>query len=122
MPAVALGWLFTAGLAALGIAASAIPLLASRLYGVPQFDSDGAAWVRAAGFRDLGLALALGILLFDGSLRAAGIVALATAFIAAGDFASVLLSTVHAPRFALAIHASGVVMGTAAAASLIQRV
>ena len=118
MVGIILGWLLTIGMTLLGVVTCIWPLPTSRLYGVPLDDALGAAWVRAAGLRDLGIALALAILLCAGSLPAAAAVAFATGGVAVGDFTSVAALRGRAAALPLVVHASGVGMGFASAALL----
>jgi len=114
MTGILLGWLLMLGMAALGAAACILPIATSRLYGMPVDGIAGGIWVRAAGLRDLGLAAALAWFLSTSSgLQAAGIVALATAAIACGDFASIASARGRAALLPLAIHFSGIAMGVA---------
>jgi len=114
----ALGWALMLGMTALGLAACAFPLPVSDLYGAPQRDRVGAAWVRAAGLRDLGLSLALAAFLASGARGAAGMVALSTALVALGDFSSVFALRGRAAALPLAVHFSGIAVGLGAAALL----
>ena len=118
MTGFVLGWLLTLGMALLGVVACVQPLPISHLYGAPQWDPSGVAWVRAAGLRDLGLSLALAIFLSVDAPRAAAVVALATALVATGDFASILVLRGRAAALPLTVHASGIAMGIASAALL----
>jgi hypothetical protein len=113
-----LAWLLALGMALLGVLACALPVPTSRLYGSPQQDRWGIAWVRAAGLRDLGLALALAIFLGSGAPRAAAVIALATALVAGGDFASIAALRGRTAPLPLLVHASGIAMGAASAAAL----
>jgi hypothetical protein len=113
-----LGWLLTLGMALLGFVASVWPAPISHLYGAPQHDPFGTAWVRAAGLRDLGLSFSLAIFLSVSSPRAAAVVALATALVAIGDFSSILALRGRSAALPLAVHFSGIAMGLASAALL----
>jgi hypothetical protein len=113
-----LGWLLTLGMALLGFLACLWPAPVSHLYGAPQQESLGIAWVRAAGLRDLGLSLSLAIFLSAQSPRAAAVVALATALVAIGDFSSILALRGRSAALPLGVHFSGIAMGLASAAFL----
>jgi hypothetical protein len=115
---IVLGWLLTLGMALLGILACLLPAPISHLYGAPQSDARGIAWVRAAGLRDLGLSLALAVFLAVGAGRAAGVVAFATALVALGDFASISALRGRDAWLPLVVHASGIAMGIGSAALL----
>jgi len=55
----ALVWLAVAGLTGIGAAAIFAPVALSRLYGAPVSETNAIVYVRAAGVRDVLLALAL---------------------------------------------------------------
>lgn len=106
-----LGWLLCAGMALLGVLACLVPAPISHLYGAPQSDGKGIAWVRAAGLRDLALASALAVFLGAGAPRAAAVIAFATALVAIGDFASIAALRGREAWLPLSVHASGIAMG-----------
>jgi hypothetical protein len=112
-----LGWwgaaAFCAGMAALGVVACAAPGAASALYGVPQHDPGGHAWVRAAGLRDLGLSAVLGWFLATGRSDAAGAVLVATAAVAVSDVVNVVAVRGPPPLLTGAVHLSGIALGFA---------
>jgi hypothetical protein len=113
-----LGWLLAIGMAALGVVACLAPGLASALYGVPEDQPAGRAWVRAAGLRDAGLAVALAACLAQGWTGAAGAPCLATALVAIADVANVVAHRGRAvPQ--LVTHASGIALGLAAGGLLL---
>ena len=114
-----LGWLLAAGMALLGVLACFVPLPTSHLYGAPQTDANGAAWVRAAGLRDLALSAALAIFLAGSAPRAAAVIAFATALVAIGDFASVATLRGRDAWLPLSVHASGIAMGIASSVLLV---
>jgi hypothetical protein len=102
---------FALGMAALGVVASLLPRPASRLYGVPVDTPSAAAWVRAAGLRDLGLATALAVLLLHGQLSAAGVVSIATGLVAVTDVVNVVGARGPSPIWPLGTHLSGIAVG-----------
>jgi hypothetical protein len=114
-----LAWAFAAGMALLGVGATAAPALCSALYGVPVGGPRPEAWVRAAGLRDLGLAGALAAVLWAGDAGASSALCLATALIAAADLANVVATRGVHPIWPLGTHASGVAVGLAAGVLLL---
>lgn len=70
--ALVLSWCAVAALAAIGITAIAAPRFLSKNYGVPLFSEPELAWVRAAGARDIVLALFLAIALWGAAYELAG--------------------------------------------------
>lgn len=111
---------FAVGMTGLGVVACVAPGPISGLYGVPQADAYGRAWVRAAGLRDLALAGAIGALLADRSPRAAGVVCVVSGCVAIADAANVLAT--RGPRpIPHAVHLSGVGVGLLAGLALLRR-
>lgn len=108
----------TGGMALLGVVATGAPRFASGLYGVRAEDAAGAAWVRAAGLRDLGLALALAAFLVYGHPHSAAVLCIATGLIAVGDLANVVGTRGPRPLLPLGTHLSGIVGGLLAGALL----
>lgn len=117
-----LTWLFTLGMCGLGVAACVAPRPVSALYGVPEHDPSGWAWVRAAGLRDLGLAAILVWFLGHGAHDAAAIVAIATGLVAVTDFANVVSLRGFSPVLALSVHASGIGAGILGGGLLLARI
>lgn len=114
-----LAWLFTVGMFALGVTACVAPRPTSALYGVPQHEPGGLAWVRASGLRDLGLCLILGWFLTHGQADSAAVTAIATGLVAATDLLNVVSTRGLRPALALAVHTSGIVAGIAAGGLLL---
>jgi hypothetical protein len=102
---------FTLGMTLLGIVACLAPRFASHLYGVPVQRPEGAAWVRAAGLRDLGLSAALAVFLLDGQLPAAGAVSIVTGLVAVTDLVNVVGTRGPWPILPLGTHLSGIAVG-----------
>src|SRR5687768_12882554 len=98
-----LGWMFTIGMVGLGVSACAAPRPTSALYGVPQADDGGRAWVRAAGLRDLGLSLILGWFLISGAYDAAAVVTIATGLVAVTDVVNVVVTRGLTPVLPLVV-------------------
>lgn len=116
MIGIALGWAIAAGMTGLGIGAAVVPKRLSWIYGIPVYDPASSQWVRAAGFRDVGLAVILVATLLWGDDPVAAVTLLATAGIAVTDFAGVVGLRGLKPRGALAVHSSGVGGGVLAGA------
>ena len=106
-----LAWLFTIGMTGLGVSACAAPRPTSALYGVPQHDVAGWAWVRAAGLRDLGLAGMLAWFLLQGAHDAAAVVSIGTGIVAITDFTNVVSLRGLKPLLSLGVHLSGIALG-----------
>lgn len=117
-----LTWFFTIGMTGLGVFACAAPRPTSALYGVPQHDVAGWAWVRAAGLRDLGLAGMLAWFLIHGEHDAAAVVSIGTGIIAVTDFTNVVSVRGLGPVLSLAVHASGIGMGILGGILLLARI
>lgn len=105
MIAHALALLAALALAVLGAAALASPGALSAGYGIPAADGAAAAYVRAAGVRDLLFGAVIAVLVATGAEAALRLTVLLAIAVALGDFA--IVRTARGAARSLAVHASG---------------